>query len=71
VELKTAFANPAGILVASAFASWLPGGLMFGHRTIGYHEFAEGDHDIIVWGHDHSREKTTKDSALTRNSASR
>jgi hypothetical protein len=25
VELKTAFANPAGILVASAFASWLPG----------------------------------------------
>jgi DNA repair exonuclease SbcCD nuclease subunit len=33
---------------------------MFGHRTIGYDELAEADYDVMLWGHDHSREKTVR-----------
>jgi DNA repair exonuclease SbcCD nuclease subunit len=35
-------------------------GLMFGHRTIGYNELADVDYDVMLWGHDHSREKTVQ-----------
>lgn len=51
--------------ILHAYANPGNAGSMFGHRTLGYHEFAESDYDLILWGHDHSREKTITDGNTT------
>jgi DNA repair exonuclease SbcCD nuclease subunit len=35
-------------------------GAMFKHPTIGYNQLADTDYDLILWGHDHSREEVVK-----------